>query len=472
MKSYITEPLGLYGYKELEPVFLAALASETPLLLVGRHGTGKSLLLERLSLALNKEFRYYNASLLNYDDLVGIPYPSEDKKSLHYIYESSAIWEAEAVFFDEINRCRPDLQNKLFPIINEKMIQGKKLNRLIYRFAAMNPPYLNEDMGSGYGDRELYEGVNHLDNALSDRFGYLVAVPEYRDLSLAEKSSLLSSGYIGEFPVPLDELIAKTKEEYEVVHASFLKEPRLYFAVTKLIEKSFGYISPRRVKLLFEGYCHIHASRKVLSAIEKEGKEADIETSLLLALENCLPYITNIPLNSTRLKAIISEASKQMEEDDGGISEEVLSIDDPEERFVYALTRVKEVPPSLFGKLIPDALSGVSVRKSKALALFAYFVLREKPEMAATDMRALMKETKEILEPNIRVYPSMDERALYEEEIERLVASYKGQFADHYKALLVYFLGQDYAYQEVAEVGELSDYFLDLERRIYGREGK
>ncbi|HOH30611.1 MAG TPA: hypothetical protein PLC40_13120, partial [Candidatus Hydrogenedentes bacterium] len=43
--SLLTEPLGLFGWSELETVLLAAVASETPLLLVGSHGCAKSYFL-------------------------------------------------------------------------------------------------------------------------------------------------------------------------------------------------------------------------------------------------------------------------------------------------------------------------------------------------------------------------------------------------------------------------------------------
>ena len=77
MKSLITEPLGLYGWKRSESVLLAALLSGEPLLLVGAHGCAKSFVLERLAEALGMEFRSYNASLINYDDLVGVPLPEK-----------------------------------------------------------------------------------------------------------------------------------------------------------------------------------------------------------------------------------------------------------------------------------------------------------------------------------------------------------------------------------------------------------
>ncbi len=131
--------LGLQGFKELAPVLLAALATEEPLLLIGPHGTAKTLLLTRVAAALGLTTRHYNASLLNFDDLVGFPLPGKNG-CLEYVKTPAAIWGAGAVIFDEISRCRPDIQNKLFPIIHERKVQGLLLDGLRYRWAAMNPP--------------------------------------------------------------------------------------------------------------------------------------------------------------------------------------------------------------------------------------------------------------------------------------------------------------------------------------------
>ena len=84
-RSSITSALHIQGWRHLDAVLLAALATEFPVLLIGPHGTAKTLLVERLAEALNLEFRHYNASLLNYDDLVGIPIPEEEQNSLRQI---------------------------------------------------------------------------------------------------------------------------------------------------------------------------------------------------------------------------------------------------------------------------------------------------------------------------------------------------------------------------------------------------
>jgi MoxR-like ATPase len=90
--------LGIVGWSALEPLVLAALATEAPVLLVGAHGTAKSLLVERLAGALGLVFRHYNASLVSYDDLVGIPLPADTGSGLRFVGTEGAIWGAGFVF--------------------------------------------------------------------------------------------------------------------------------------------------------------------------------------------------------------------------------------------------------------------------------------------------------------------------------------------------------------------------------------
>jgi MoxR-like ATPase len=97
--------LGLVGMASLEPAVLASLATRCPLLLIGAHGSGKSLLLERLAVALGLSWRHYNAALVNFDDLVGYPLPDE-RGQLRFVQTPASVWGAQCVFIDEISRVR------------------------------------------------------------------------------------------------------------------------------------------------------------------------------------------------------------------------------------------------------------------------------------------------------------------------------------------------------------------------------
>ena len=131
--------LGVYGYDAVEDVVLASLVTGDPLLLIGKAGTGKTFLLNSLSEALGLEHRHYNASLIAFDDLVGFPFPSNDGTQIRYIETPATIWQAESVLIDELSRCKPEHQNRLFSLVHERRIQGLDLPRLRYRWSAMNP---------------------------------------------------------------------------------------------------------------------------------------------------------------------------------------------------------------------------------------------------------------------------------------------------------------------------------------------
>lgn len=172
--------LGVYGYDEVEDLILTALVTGDPLLLIGKAGTGKTFLLNSLSEALGLEHRHYNASLIAFDDLVGFPYPEEGGASIRYIQTPATVWQAESVLIDELSRCKPEHQNRLFSLVHERRIQGLDLPNLRYRWAAMNPCEAeNSD--------DFYEGSVALDQALADRFAFIIEVPDWDRLDETDR---------------------------------------------------------------------------------------------------------------------------------------------------------------------------------------------------------------------------------------------------------------------------------------------
>jgi MoxR-like ATPase len=173
--------LGAYGFEAQEPVILAVLTSGDPMLLVGRSGTGKTFLLNSISEALGLEHRHYNASLISFDDLVGFPYPDDAKTSIRFLETPATVWAAESVLVDEISRCKPEHQNRLFSLVHERKIQGLPLTNLRYRWAAMNPCTTDQSAG------EEYLGSEPLDPALADRFAVILDVHDWDALSDGER---------------------------------------------------------------------------------------------------------------------------------------------------------------------------------------------------------------------------------------------------------------------------------------------
>ena len=246
-ESHLTK-LGAYGFESLETVLLAALVTEDPILLIGRSGTGKTFLLNTLSEALGLEHRHYNASLVSFDDLVGFPYPDEEKSAIRFLETPATIWEAESVLVDEISRCKPEHQNRFFSLVHERKVQGIPLPKLRFRWAAMNPASVDQ---TGQGS---YSGSEPLDAALADRFAIIVGVGDWLDLSEADRARVAdpsSEGRIADDGGRLAGRLAGWRRDFEERVAA-CPEPFVQYAsaATTALVGAGVRVSPRRARLL------------------------------------------------------------------------------------------------------------------------------------------------------------------------------------------------------------------------------
>ena len=397
--SLLTRPLGLEGWVHLEPVVLAALASGDPLLLIGRHGTAKSFLLERLAESLGLEFRFYNASLVNYDDLVGIPVPDETQTSLRYISTPSSIWEAEVVFIDEISRARPELQNKLFPIIHERRVQGIRLEKLRYRWAAMNPPPDEESE-----TEPVYHGAEPLDPALADRFAYLIEVPGWDTLTNDARKAVLLDQFRGrhEFPVPVPDLVAKTCRLLDVLTQNPPEKLAEYLiALAPLAAKAGHELSTRRITTLLRSILAIQAARTILA--EAAGKpRPGWEDAAWLAFRHGLPGIAHgVKTDPSALLAAHRQAWNLCGLDASDPWRQILSVPDPVDRLAVAARLGAVIDPVDVAALLTSAFASQADKAARrALALVVYLALRDRQELPAIAVETIATEAREALQPS------------------------------------------------------------------------
>ena len=459
MKKLITEQLGLYGWKNLEPVILAALATEKPLLLLGKHGSAKSFILERISEALKLNYRFYNASLINYDDLVGIPIPSKDKKSLEYISNSTSIWDAEVVFIDEINRTKPELQNKLFPIIYDKRVQGIDLKKLKYRFAAMNPAYVDDEDDENENEVS-YFGAMPLDPALVDRFPFIINVPEWDDLNRTDQINMLMDTFNGkhEFEVSIDELINRCKKNYEICKNKLLEKLTTYIvALVNLLEESFGYISSRRASMFIETLIAIHAVRITLSEFDKKSGESKdeigLKDSLYLHIVNTLPFKASKKISDAKLLAIANEAWTYIGVDD--IKMKLISIKDSREKIIYLINNKKKLNTIDLSNELLNSLSKLSKKERRAMSLISYLNLRDVNDLPATTIETLSSEIVKCFNTQIVSIKATPDKARIGRKITELTYNQKNVYHNN---LLNSFSPDDYS--DVNDVTKLSKYFL------------
>ncbi|MEI7744604.1 MAG: MoxR family ATPase [Chloroflexota bacterium] len=358
----LLDGLGLIGMGEIEPVVIAAVASELPMLLVGPHGTGKSLLLTRIAEALGHEWRHYNASLLSYDDLVGYPVP-DGRGGLDWLRTPATIWDAEAVFLDEINRCRPDLQNKLFPIIHERRVQGIALERLRFRWSAMNPaPGDDEDEDAG-GDR--YAGAEPLDAALADRFPFVVPMPDWRGLSASDQDRLLLADLtpvaeeaVARFRTAVDEARARYEASLAAPDADIAVYVR---TVLRNLDEAGVRCSARRGAALVRTILAVRATGIVTR-----------DDAALVALRNGLPQrASGGTVAEHKVVAAHREALLASKAAPGDALAKLLAIRDRFDRTVAALES-PGLDPAVRSSVVADGWTDLPDGQREAVALFAF----------------------------------------------------------------------------------------------------
>lgn len=354
--------IGLFGYEKVEPAILASLLTGDPLLLIGPHGTGKSMLLERLAKALGLKFRHYNASLICFDDLIGFPVPDKRAASLKYLQTPATIWNAEAVFFDEVSRCKPDVQNKLFSIIHERRVQGMDLKLLKYRWSAMNPPSVIEDT-------EGYRGSEPLDKALADRYAFIVEVPDWFDIDHLSQTQILEKAekeISGRAISKLRTVLEEARKLWPSISAQtepFLIEYVRYLAV--LLREAEIRLSARRLVMLMRNIPAVHAVRLVSA-----GNTANVDESAYIALKCSIPQrAEGIPVPESKLMAAHTEAWRSACGHETAELIRIYSEKDPLKRAVLA-ARSRQLPRQQRSVIVADCMQFLPNGARHALAAY------------------------------------------------------------------------------------------------------
>jgi MoxR-like ATPase len=382
--SSVLDALGVYGLAEIEPVILAALAGETPLLLIGEHGSGKSLLLERLAGALKLSWRHYNASLLSFDDLVGYPIP-DTAGDLQFVKTPAAIWGAQAVFIDEISRARPEVQNKIFPIIHERRVQGIELPDLVHRWAAMNPPLVD-----GEGD---YIGSEALDSALADRFAFHVTVPGWQSLPEGIQRRILRESQTPAGHEGLPTLLASVREWAEEVGRLWGDQIADYtLRMTAGLAAAGLPVSSRRAVLICRNIALVYAAK--FRSTSAHSSSVRLGQSAWVAFSNSLPFTASgRPFEPIKLLALHREVSVIAFAGADDARSGILLERDPVKRIEQTLA-CDQLQPDERGALVMDAISALDSGASAACAWWLVHsgVHEHLPLAASEDLARIYRE--------------------------------------------------------------------------------
>jgi len=243
--------IGVYGMDNYEDIIMVPLVTESPVILIGSHGTGKTYLLNNLAKMVGMKHKHYNASLISFEDLIGYPFPDKENKKVEFLKTEASVWDANSILIDEINRCKPETQNKFFSLIHEKKLEGIELKNLIYRWAAMNPPgYIDDENNS-----QDYEGVNYLDKALADRFSLFIETPKWFEIDYENKKRIVSSNNFEEIDKDegfITNLLLLKKEFKNLLNYENNDILKYSIFVADYLNKKGIELSPRRVKMIYQ----------------------------------------------------------------------------------------------------------------------------------------------------------------------------------------------------------------------------
>ena len=389
----VLRALGVVGWEHLEGPILAALVTESPILLIGEHGTAKSMVLERLADALGVTFRHYNASILNFDDLIGFPAPDAEAGRVRYLRSELDAWDAEAIFVDEISRCRPDMQNRLFPLIYDRKLQGAPLTKLKYRWSAMNPPPSEDDPNAYFGSFEL-------DAAFADRYDWILRVPV--NLSADSRLQIIKGTSVNENAAELlREAMRVTRSKLHLIEEIHGENVARFFESLFIIlqRRQFG-VSYRRIRMMYKNAIALIAT----------GYYENISDALYRAVLYSMPQNTHQEIKGSHIQPLIGLALKIQAIPVNDIRKQLLEETDEIKRVVLALQSKQQ---DLITATVLDSYASLQPSERVGLSAQLFPILMEyHPETPAIVLMQLADDVSKVqsLQSHTALIPTHSEK--------------------------------------------------------------
>ena len=151
------------GFDVIQAIALAYRAG-LAVLLVGRHGVGKSELIKQAALELGISYLVLDLSLMEPPDLTGLPFLREGRT----FYAPPASFPTEGaglLAFEELNRCQHYMMAPCLQLLTDRRLNAYELPSGWQTLGSVNP-------------EEAEYVVNRMDDALRSRFVQIEVVPD------------------------------------------------------------------------------------------------------------------------------------------------------------------------------------------------------------------------------------------------------------------------------------------------------
>jgi len=212
MAGKVFEKLGLYGWQAQEPVMLSALVADIPVLMVGRHGGGKTRAAEAVGLSyllgmgVEAHFQPFDWSRCSKEDFSGILNPAGlISGKLEWIPTPSSVWESKpgqrkCILLDEFTAANPVMGTMAHELLTHRTLFGSP-TAVDVVMAACNPP-------------DNYE-VNVMSLATASRF-VIVKCPDATEVAGDLEKILLGSDADFSTPRPIVGKLARAARKVKL----------------------------------------------------------------------------------------------------------------------------------------------------------------------------------------------------------------------------------------------------------------
>lgn len=241
------EQIGIIGWGNISRYLVATLFDGSNPILLGEHGGAKTMAGKRitkhlLGYAVDK-FLAIDSSKADWDEIMGPINIEKLKQGVEeFCVTPLSIWNKKVVLLDELTRAQLKIQNSVLELTRAKTVHFLP-TQLEYIWAAAN--------------EITYAGCEPLDDALADRFTYILKPPTTKDLSDSEFREVLDQGESVD-----DHIVSKFVPNYVSVESKIPdlseKFKEYLFAVGKQYNKINGRL---RIKDYVKAFTKLYESK-------------------------------------------------------------------------------------------------------------------------------------------------------------------------------------------------------------------
>lgn len=167
------------GYEEYEDILLSNIAMAKNIVIIGKHGVGKTTIAKAIGKGFKNELRiqYYDCTKANMVTVCGIPNAERMKEGkFEFVPHGNTIWNKDIIILDELTRANKENQSMWMELLEDGTLYGIPVNHKCI-IATCNP--------------QTYVATYKMDEAVWDRFDSVIIAPDFQQINSLQIEEML-----------------------------------------------------------------------------------------------------------------------------------------------------------------------------------------------------------------------------------------------------------------------------------------